>query len=146
MTSRPKFLKLDELPPVLRDACSSFEEAARAEGYHQDEDGRCYEATSEFVRHLHDLGICKNVPTKDLSFRFVLTEGGFEEPYQPGSEWKPSPRSEKHRELLPYQDNGAFYHVVATVMGYAIDWTASQFEDNLPFPTIWKLSEYPLVF
>lgn len=130
-------LEIADLPTHLRDAVREFVPIAQNEEYDVNEDGLCFEATSEFVRHLHRTGIESDKPFEKLSFKFCLSE------HDP-VEWKLSERARRHRKLLPYDDNGANFHYVVKVWGYVIDWTSRQFDPRLPFPTIWKEEEWPL--
>lgn len=148
---KPNFIPVRALPAPLRLACNSYAPKAYERRYDADW-GRCFEATDQFVRHVYEMSILPGIDVRRSMFKFCLDEHVFvddatkvreERPYREHEKWQLSTRARRHRDLIPYPLNGAYYHWVATMMGFAIDWTSSQF-GKFPFPTIWRLEELPL--
>lgn len=125
---RLEFIDPHQLPEPLRSAVLAFIPIGKEEGYDIDDSiGYCFIATEHFVSFLEDHGYPKYTGVD----YFDRHSHKYHDP--------------ENDELFPYMNGDyANWHYVAIVDGHAIDWTARQFARDLPYPAIWKLSDWPV--
>ena len=128
MRRRIEFISPDNLPEPLRTAVKKFIPIGIDEDYRDDRTvGFCFIATEHFVSLLEENGYPKYTGVEYFdrhSHKFNNPESDTRFPYPNG--------------------DYAAWHYVAVVDGYAIDWTARQFHEALPYPAIWDLRDWPL--